>query len=204
MKRAARARTPYQGGNRRSWVLWCLKYGLLLGALLLAVAVVVWPYVREMYLAPPPLVLPEKLVAEKKTIIRPKYTSESQESGRMIQVEAEEARQVSDAEIRLEKPAAEVQLSDGHTLVVHSTTGHITPDHQHATLEQGVRMEHDGGYVLETSVANLHLTDHQATGDKPVKACGPIGCIEAQGFALDQNDARLSFKGKTRIDIQTE
>lgn len=204
MSRAPAPRTPYQGGGTRSWILWCLKYGLLLGAFLLAIAFVVWPYVHEMYLAPPPIVLPEKLVAEKKTILRPRYTSESQESGRMIQVEAEEARQISDEEIRLEKPAAEVQLSDGHTLVVHSKTGHITPDHQHATLEQGVRMEHDGGYVLETSVANIHLTDHQATGNKPVKACGPMGCVEAQGFSLDQKDAHLSFKGKTRINIQTE
>ncbi len=101
--------------------------------------------------------------------------------------------------VALEVPKANLVLENGAGVSVAAESGVYDGTAKMLDLMGAVRVRRDDGYVFETEVARVDLKSGMVDGNDPVRAHGPGGTIEAEGFRVLQKGEVVEFKGKSRV-----
>ncbi len=101
----------------------------------------------------------------------------------------------------LELPKADITLKDETWLALTARTGEFLFEEQQLELTGDVDMFHDQGFEIRTEAASIDLKTKDAWGDSPVEGHGPAGRLNAEGFRITQEGARILFTGKSRLVV---
>lgn len=135
-------------------------------------------------------------------VIDPRYQGLDEES-RPFTVTAATATQTEDADIvDLERPRADILLTDGSWILLESATGRFDKGRHLLDLAGEVTLWQDGGNLLVTAEAQIQLQDGSASGDKPVAAQGPFGTLTSEGFRLTDRGQVVIFTGHARAVLE--
>lgn len=89
--------------------------------------------------------------------------------------------------IELERPKAEMRLSNGITLNLASTTGEMFRLQERLNLDGDVVLVTSDGYRAEAPRVELDMANRVAVLPDPVVATGPDGGIQADQLRIEQN-----------------
>jgi lipopolysaccharide export system protein LptC len=168
-------------------------------------AVLIWPHIlpggnRLRITASLPEV---SLGTDREAMIGANFASYDKK-GRPFSVDAEVIRN-ADTDRRtaeLEAPVAEMTLTDGRRVKLAATSGRFDRTARSVALADGVRLQLDGDYVVNTSAATVQLDTATASGSQPVEAVGPFGTLHAEGFRVSEEGDRIEFLGRSRLIIK--
>ncbi len=203
----SRVRRRYSRGSmlRRRWLIRATKWLLPVGALLLLSAIALWPEIegteerarlsfRRM----------SQVGADVIRVVAPRYQGVDSQN-RAFDVTADVAMQPSqDAPIALEEPRGDIFLSGGAWMMVESTEGLYDRGAEVLNLTGDVRLWHDNGTTMRTTVATVQVKQGSAQGDQPVAAQGAFGTIVGEGFRLEDGGKLVIFTGRTRAMLEGE
>lgn len=97
--------------------------------------------------------------------------------------------------VRLTQPSLEIDQG-GKTTTVAATQGLWNEKTLIVRLFGKVSVqEPTSGFRMDTSEAVVNTQLGQVTGSKPVVAQGPLGRVDAKGFAIYEQGARIVFRG---------
>ncbi|MHC8508210.1 MAG: LPS export ABC transporter periplasmic protein LptC [Rhodospirillales bacterium] len=199
-RRAAEIRARRAKRGRYSRFVGMTKVMLPLLALLLIVAVSIWPSLQ-----PEDLSFRIGFTAietgenNEPSIINPRYFG-TDRNNQTFSITADLARGLSgESQIELEMPKADIALDDGTWLVLTSDTGGYLRDEKALDLAGDVNVFHDSGFEFRTQSVRIHLDDGLADGAEPVEGHGPFGRIEAEGFRLVDKGRVVHFKGQSKL-----
>jgi len=173
--------------------------GLAVGLIAIVAA---WPSLRQAEDALRVTFDPKLLTAADPRMVRPRLIGVDT-SAQPFTVTAEAASRLPDAGRRqvyeLVQPTADITLKDGGWMVMTAAKGIFWRDRQLLELSEDVSLFQDAGYEFTTDQARIDLTKHTAEGSRLIRGQGPFGQIEAQGFRLVEQGARIDFTGKARL-----
>lgn len=106
--------------------------------------------------------------------------------------------------IDLEAPKADITLEQGAWMALSANTGVYDRAGERLDLAGNVSLFHDRGFEMHTQTARIDLNAGVARSDAPVAGQGPAGHLEAQGFRLSQDGARIHFLGRSRLTVYPE
>jgi lipopolysaccharide export system protein LptC len=106
--------------------------------------------------------------------------------------------------VMLERPKADITLSDGAWLALTAKSGEFHKEAQVLDLAGSVNLFHDKGFELRTESARVLLDEGIAEGTQPVEGQGSIGTIQAEGFRILDRGARIFFLGRSHLVIKRE
>ena len=198
---ASRRARPPRAGSRYSRFVGLMKIVLPLIAAVLVAAIVVWPHfnqVREGFrIEVARFTLPS---AGTQHMSRARFTG-TDAKNRPYTVTAETAAQEENRPdtIRLDRPSADITLSDGAWVAASAEQGTLARGEQVLKLAGGVDLFHDQGFELHSPTATIDLRTGAAAGDDPVQGQGPSGSLNAEGFRLSEGGGRILFTGKARL-----
>ncbi|MHA1529697.1 MAG: LPS export ABC transporter periplasmic protein LptC [Alphaproteobacteria bacterium] len=106
--------------------------------------------------------------------------------------------------IDLERPAGEIELSDGRTIAASAATGRMHRTTKTLLLEGGVVLDTSDGYHVETDLVEIDLDAKTAIAPGPVSGTGPRGRIDAGSFraAAGENSiaaGKIWFENRVRL-----
>jgi lipopolysaccharide export system protein LptC len=104
----------------------------------------------------------------------------------------------------LEVPKADMTLVDDTWLAMTATSGRFLYVEQRLELIGDVDLLHDQGFEIRTETATINLKTKDAYGNSPVEGHGPAGRLNAEGFRLTQEGARIIFTGKSRLIVNSD
>ena len=201
----SRARRTYTRGAmlRRRWLIRGVKWLLPLGALALLSAIALWP---EFDRAEDRARLSFRRVTqggvESLRVITPRYQGIDDQS-RPYNVTAAVATQANaESPVELERPKADITLSDGAWVLLESERGTYDKPASRLDLAGDVRLWHDNGSTLLTQAARIQLDQGRAEGDAPVAAQGPFGTLTADGFRLEERGKVVIFTGNAHAMLE--
>ncbi len=94
------------------------------------------------------------------------------------------------------------EAADGAPLRLQAGGGEFLAESRELTLTQGVRVESEEGYWMETEAARLDGRTQAARSLAPVRGAGPAGEISAESLeALDGDARNVLFKGRVRMTV---
>ncbi len=143
--------------------------------------------------------------AERLRMINPRYTGLDQNQ-LPYEVTAEVANQDSPKadDIELEKPKADMTLSDGTWIAIEAPEGNYGQKTQLLDLFGGVNLFHDSGYEFNSPTARVDLTKGTAEGNERITGHGPFGDAEGEGFRLLDKGKTIIFTGKSKVVLYSE
>lgn len=143
--------------------------------------------------------------AERLRMINPRYTGLDQNQ-LPYEVTAEVANQDSPKadDIGLEKPKADMTLSDGTWIAIEAPLGNYGQKSQLLNLSGGVNLFHDSGYEFNSPTARVDLTKGTAEGHERIVGHGPFGDAEGEGFRLLDKGKTIIFTGKSKVVLYPE
>jgi lipopolysaccharide export system protein LptC len=100
--------------------------------------------------------------------------------------------------IRLVNIEADVTLESNQWLSLTAKTGLLDGDKRTLTLDGGISAFSDSGYELHTEKAIVNFEEGKIIGPSPVKAQGPLGTINANGFEVLQDLKQVKFLEKVQ------
>ncbi len=106
--------------------------------------------------------------------------------------------------VKLEEPAASIQLENGANISITADNGLFHQTEQELKLDGGVKIEQNDGYIFQTEHMFINLKNNRAETEKPVYAEGPEGKIMASGVIADRENNKLIFKGPAKMVITTQ
>lgn len=180
-----------------------MKLLLPLIAVLLIVAIIIWPHLRtdskRFSIGFSNIELSE---AKDPSMINARYIG-TDSKNQPFSVTADIAKQTDDVtqSILLELPKADLTLSDGSWLVLTAQTGVYDRPGQYLELDGAVNLFHDSGYEMHTESAGIDLGHGSAEGHTPVQGHGPFGKISAEGFRLLDKGKTIIFTGKSSAKL---
>jgi lipopolysaccharide export system protein LptC len=95
----------------------------------------------------------------------------------------------------LDKPEGELTMTSGTWVAVKSHYGRYDQDNRKLWLGGDVQVFHDKGYQFTSDEAQVDLNDNFAWGEKPVLIQGGFGEIRGQGFKLLDGGHIMIVKG---------
>ena len=182
------------------------KLVLPTAAIALIAAVLVWPQLQSreggFSLGFADLSIGE---AERLRMVNPRYTGLDQ-NNLPYEVTAEAANQNSPKadDIGLEKPKADMVLSDGTWIAIEAPLGNYGQRSQMLDLSGGVNMFHDSGYEFTSPTARIDLEKGIAEGKERIVGHGPFGEAEGEGFQLLDKGKTIVFTGKSKLVLYPE
>lgn len=207
----ARGRSAAVGVGRqvrrigRSYTLFVVfsKWLLPLTACAIVTAVAVWPQINAPEGFTVEAIDPSLVGAKDQVMLGPIY-SDTDESRQPYQVRSTAASQSQAVEggVELDRPEAEMQMSDGSILYLLSDVGLYDREGESLELFGGVNLFHQGkdGHELRTDMAQVNLADRTARSDAPVSGHGPVGTLQAEhGFQVVDGGARIVFRGPAKL-----
>lgn len=144
--------------------------------------------------APQPESLPA--AAGQVEMLQPKYTGLDAENRPYAITAKKAARSPKNPDILLlDDPMADITLDGGTWLAVQARQGRYHQITSFLTLTQDVRMFHDLGYEIKTSVMDIDIKQGTARSDAPVFGQGPAGEITARGLKVSDYGDNITFTG---------
>lgn len=143
--------------------------------------------------------------AERLRMVNPRYTGLDQ-NNLPYEVTAEAANQDSPKadDIGLEKPKADMILSDGTWIAIEAPLGNYGQKSQMLDLSGGVNLFHDSGYEFTSPTARIDLEKGIAEGKERIVGHGPFGEAEGEGFQLLDKGKTIVFTGKSKLLLYPE
>lgn len=114
-------------------------------------------------------------------------------NGQPYTVSAKMAERQEDGKVLLTSLDAEMTLTNGSWLAFTGKTGVFDPEANTLFLPEDVSVYHDAGYDMYTTHVIMDLDGAKARGDQEVNGQGPLGRINAAGFAVDNDAGRIIF-----------
>jgi lipopolysaccharide export system protein LptC len=106
--------------------------------------------------------------------------------------------------INLQQANGDIVLDSGVHVAVDADTGQLQRAAQLLDLSGAVKLTDDRGYEFHTTKARIDLNQRTATGDAPVHGRGPDGEIQAEGFQIVDQGARVMFLGRTHATLRAK
>ena len=178
--------------QRRRLMVTATKYLLPVGALALLTTIAMWP---EFDRARDEARLSFKQMAHAvsgATLSDARYRSVD-ERGRPYTITAVSADQISPERVDLSMPKGDLTLENGTWLMLQSRQGIYMQRAKQLDLSQDVTLYRDDGMTVRTETASIDLHDGAAAGADPVHVEGPIGTLDAAGFALMDKGDQIQF-----------
>lgn len=104
--------------------------------------------------------------------------------------------------IDLEKPRADILLTNGAWMLLESQEGQYNRPQNLLDLQGHVTLWHDNGTTMKTDAAHIDVHAGEADSDRPTAAQGPFGTIESQGFRLRDRGQVMIFTGKSHAVLE--
>ncbi len=121
------------------------------------------------------------------------------EKGRPYSITAAIARQITSDQMELTEPKGDLTQEDGTWLMLKARRGVFTQKTNRLDLRDEVTLYRDDGTTLTTARAAVDIKEGSAVGEEPVHVEGPFGTLDAQGFALTDKGAAVSFSGPAHV-----
>ncbi|MBR0672224.1 LPS export ABC transporter periplasmic protein LptC [Roseomonas soli] len=135
-------------------------------------------------------------------VVDPRYQG-LDEQNRPFTVTAGVAAQTDSQDIvDLERPRADILLTDGSWVLLESREGRFDKAQNRLDLSGEVTLWQDGGNMLVTEAAEIQLHEGSASGDRPVAAQGPFGTLVSEGFRLIERGQVVVFTGNARAVLE--
>lgn len=183
-----------------------LKWFLPFTALTLISVVFFWPHLQDFLeatqtsVARPYIKKKPQDISVENYLVKPRLIS-TDKNGRPYSIKAEKALQSKPHEALLTDPQSEIVLEDKTSINIKAQVGYFDENNNTLTYSDNVVLESSNGYHLETKEAKLQFNNQNAQGDKPVHGVGPLGTIDAEGFAVMKESNSIHFKGKSKLII---
>lgn len=104
--------------------------------------------------------------------------------------------------IRIGPLEGRFETTDGAPLRLQAGSGEYLTESRELTLREGVRVESEEGYWMETEAAMLDGRTQALRSLAPVRGEGPAGEISAKSLeALDGDARNVLFKGRVRMTV---
>jgi lipopolysaccharide export system protein LptC len=195
-----------RAGGRYSRFVLLMKFVLPAIATVLVVLVAVWPQFQD--LQEGFRIQINKLTApagSEQHLTNARFTGVDAKS-RPYSITADDATQAAErnSAIRLERPKADITLSDGTWVALTANEGVLSREERILALSGGVALHHDSGMELRTPTATLDLKAGTAEGREPVEGQGPYASVNADGFRVLEHGERMIFTGKARLVLRNE
>jgi lipopolysaccharide export system protein LptC len=135
----------------------------------------------------------------------PRYVG-TDEKNRPFKLEAKSAQQLpgNTERVRLVEPKGQMTLENGNWVAVSAKSGEFDQKTRILKLEGDVVVFHDANYTFRTESATVDTAKSAAWGDKPVRASGPKGTIEAQGFRVSEKGEVVTFTGRAKVVLKLD
>lgn len=202
----ARRRAAAGSRGRYSRFVTLAKVVLPAAAVTLVAAVMIWPQLQTrdggFSLGFADLRIGD---AERLRMVNPRYTGLDQ-NNLPYELTAEAANQDSPKadDIGLEKPKADITLSDGTWIAIEAPLGNYGQKTQMLDLTGGVNLFHDSGYEFTSPSARIDLSKGVAEGSERIVGHGPFGDAEGEGFRLLDKGKTIIFTGKSKMVLYPE
>jgi lipopolysaccharide export system protein LptC len=185
-----------RGLARRHLFITLTKWLLPVGALLLLASIALWPEIGHM--RDTVRIAVEQVSARGATLTDARYHG-IDDHGRPYTVTASTAQQDGPDRINLTTPRADITLTDGTWLMLHSKRGVYLQHSDQLDLSRDVTLYRDDGTTLTTSSASIDLKEGAAAGAEPTHAEGPFGTLDAQGFTVTDKGTAIQFSGPAHL-----
>lgn len=200
---SARRTRMMASSERRSKIVRIMRLGFPVLAVILLFAVLIFNDRRlDTEIRDIKEVVPKTM--GKNELVNPRFESQDEKAQPYV-ITADRAFQADTNmdEIRLEKPNADMNMSDGTWIALKAIKGLFDQKNQLLDLEGNVRMYHDTGYLLKTKKLLLDIRNKTADTDTPVSVQGPAADLTAAGLSADGQSAILIFKGPAHLTLYT-
>lgn len=189
---------------RRSALLRRAKWILPALALALLASIAIWP---EM----------DRLINSNKTTLKElaKVKIESgnlvgvtyrgvDEHNRPFMITADNVRQGHDSKLNLTNPQADILTSGGTWLLAHAQHGIYMQHAQILDLTGDVTLYRNDGLMMLSPVADIDIRRGIIVSNTWVRAEGPFGTLDANGYLLSQHDGIAQFRGPGRLILNDD
>lgn len=184
--------------RQHSWVVFLIRFALILGALA-SIGAMVYELVQSTFNAS--ATSPEAYRSEEViTMKNPRITGRSS-SGDVFVLTADHAtRSTSDFnQVDLKNP----KLTDNSGSSVKASSGNYNRETQVIELFDGVEIGNDtSGYILMTSDARILIEDGRVEGFKILEGSGPLGDIRSDSYEVRKGGDEVAFEGNVSITLK--
>jgi lipopolysaccharide export system protein LptC len=137
-------------------------------------------------------------------LLKPVFNS-IDEQGRPFSVTAQTATQdrINPDILNLEKPTAEVTMSETVKINVESSRGIYQQKAQKLNLDGAVHLIHSDGYTLSSEELRVDLLTQKAFSGLDVHVEGPAGTIDSTGLEGDTETGILIFTGPAKVILNS-
>ncbi|MDB5369782.1 MAG: hypothetical protein JWP20_1340 [Roseomonas sp.] len=104
--------------------------------------------------------------------------------------------------IDLDKPRADILLTNGAWLLLESQEGEYDRPKNLLDLQGDVTLWHDNGTTMKTDAAHINVHAGEAESDRPTAAQGPFGTLESEGFRLRDRGQVVFFTGRSHAVLE--
>ena len=106
--------------------------------------------------------------------------------------------------VKIANPKGMLPINEKAWFDVKSPTGYYNQEENTLTLADNVKIVYSEGMNIDASDITYNFKDFKGYSEKPVKADGFLGKLNAQGLEFNSKTEILIFKGKTNIKIKEE
>ena len=182
-----------------------LKLVFLLSSILIILSITLWPIIKDS---------PEKIFFATQSIKTNKSSGASltMENARISGINKKNNKYSITAKniiqspnqlemFNLEGPHAEMMLSDGSKVLIHSEIGEYNEKIQKLFLTKNVTFVHESGHKMLTESIEINIDQNTAKTESLVSGEGPLGKIKSDGLVISQGGKKITFKGNSRLII---
>ncbi len=200
---AAQGHRRIGGGGRHTRFVGLMRWLLPVGALSLAVTVIVWPHLnvadRGTMVDLGTLDLP---VGDRPVMTNARFLGADKDGNPyIVTATAAWREQGREKIVHLENLRGSAILENGVGTTFRSDRGVYDQASRLLVVEANASVSTDEGYEFHSDYALIDLDKGVAEGHLPVSGRGPAGAIDAQGFRVAENGDRLFFDGRVHLTI---
>ena len=180
-----------------------MKLLLPLGAAMLVLAVVAWPYLAGRdYGIPLSFATIGMGLDESVFVTNARYLGVDDKNQPYTLTAELAAQDDNDPDIiQLTNPKADILLNQGTWLVLTADSGTLLRASEQLSLKGAVSIFSDIGYEFRTESAEIDLAKSLAYGNVPIEGQGPFGILYANSFRLDSKGHVIYFEGQVRMTL---
>ncbi len=194
-----RTAPPRRGDlNRRSYQVMLAKRVLPAVAVVLLVAVALWPEWHRDGIGTRLILHGNVAEPASGEIANGRYNGEN-ENGEPFTVTADSAHQGSADRIDLRNPVGDIALRGGAWIEGKGQVGVLDQRNGELDLSGDVWLYRDDGTVMSTDTATIDTRSSAAMSDDKVHVEGPFGTLDAQGFTILDKGQLTRFTGPARL-----
>ena len=196
-------RAGHDGHRRYTRIVRLLRWLLPSSALVLAVLLLIWPFLHLIEL---PGVIPviglEQPTSERSTMTNVRFLG-TDRNGLPFTFNAGTAWHDSGRGemVFLEDVSGSIVVGEGEWTSVRADSGFYDQTGQVLTLESGVTVFTSDGYRLESERALIDLEKGTANSDTLVHGTGLSGTLQARGFQVTDNGGKFTFFGRVELSL---